>query len=205
MKKQYITVIVILFFTAIWSLFWNSNVPCGDVTSADKIPMGIAGWQGEPLEVAKETLEILETTDAVLRRYTKNGVSVYLWVVFAGKNRKAVHPMEVCYAANGWDVGVRDVYPLPVIYKGKEYNLPCVKLIANRGEDKGLVIYFYKAGNHFTDNYYRQQLNMVLEQILLRNTESALFGIWAEEKAMDVPEKISVIEDFIKELFPYID
>jgi len=204
MKNKYYAIILMLLFTAIWSVFWYMSVPSDTNVFKNRIPLDIGSWHGEDLPISKDTLEILETKNAIFRRYTSGGVSVTLWVVYAGENRKAIHPMEVCYKASGWDIGTRAPHLIEISHNGKYKKLPCVKLMAMSKKDKGLVLYFYKTGNRFTDSYYRQQLNVILEQAMLRQSESALFGITAEGKLADDPKAVLIIEDFIKELFQYI-
>lgn len=204
MNRRYLIVTSILLFTALWSVFWSMYVPRVDISFADRIPLEIGNWYGEELEIPQDALEILETTDAIMRRYSKGSISIYLWVVFTRENRKAIHPMEVCYTSSGWDIGSKSINPIEVWYNGRIFKLPCVRLTAYKGKEKGFVIYFYKTGRHFTHNYYRQQLNIILDQLLFRQSPSALIGVWVEEKILDTAKVIPILEDFIRELFPYI-
>ncbi|MCL5271486.1 MAG: EpsI family protein [bacterium] len=166
---------------------------------AEKLPLVIGPWIGTPVAVEDYVKRILETDDVVQRNYlnARFGVMpVQLAVVFSHDNRRVAHPPEVCYRGAGWEVQEsRTIEP--------EGAPPLVRLILGSGSRRDMVLYCYLAGSRLTANYYRQQYNIVVNQVMRRATSSALIRfsspIDADERATE--ERIL---DFVRAMMPEI-
>lgn len=178
MIKRYFISISILFILAIVTYFFSLNVPSQQNSQyAEQLPLFLAGWSGKDFEVDNRTLELLETNDVLMREYRKKDLpSIQLCVVYASSNRKVSHPPEVCYRGGGWSIEERE----PVLFSVKSDEYPefrAMKLISEKGDQKQLVIYWYKSNKKYTGNYYKQQINIVKNQIITGNSTSGLLRL----------------------------
>ena len=135
------------------------------------IPSAMGEWIGMDIPVEDYVIKILETKDILYRKYSHpDHKPVYLSIVFSPDNRKIVHPPEVCYTAGGWEV-MKDhsfnTNVLDIEYRMKE-------LFIEQGRYQQVVWYFFKSGEKLTDNYYLQQLNVVLAKLFGREGNAAL-------------------------------
>ena len=178
MIRKYCILIGVLFFSAIITGFLSQKVPLQENSQyAKQLPLFLNGWVGRDFEIDDRTLEILETDDVLLRTYGKEGsVPVQLCVVYASNNRKVSHPPEVCYKGSGWSVEQKE----PILFSKKSNEYPgfrAIKLIIEKGSEKKLVLYWYKCNEKYATNYYKQQFNVVKNEILKGQSTSGLIRI----------------------------
>lgn len=140
-------------------------------TRAEQLPLELGDWFGVEEPVDDYVKRILETDDVVQRSYSRLGGSasppVLFAVVYSPDNRRVAHPPEVCYRGAGWEVTDKR----RVEYAGLP---PMIRLLLDSGSRRDLVTYCYKSGDQITANYYRQQANIIFNQLLGRSTASAL-------------------------------
>ena len=170
----------------------------GSELAAD-LPLMVDQWVGREVAVEDYVKQILETDDVIQRNYVNplDGFGIIqLAVVFSPDNRRVAHPPEVCYKAAGWEVNnksIVEVMGLP----------PMVRLIMAYGGQRDMVLYCYKAGPEMTANYYRQQFNIALNQLLMRSTSSALIRISASIE-VDETTTQARLSGFARQLLPEI-
>lgn len=167
---------------------------------AASLPLRLGDWSGQDVPVEEYVKEILETDDVVQRNYTSprwTTVPVQMAVVFSADNRRVAHPPEVCYRGSGWEVNDKRIVHEPGL-------TPLVRLVLDQGGGRqDLVFYCYKAGPEITANYYRQQYNIALNQLLLRTTASSLIRF--STPITDTTERTEQkMLDFIRLMLPEI-
>lgn len=177
LKSKLVRLVVLFGLTGAgaWG-FYLTGKPIHGVRFAEKIPLDIAGWEGVGLSVSEEEMRLLGTRDVLFRAYTRKGEPpVYLCVVFAENNRAIIHPPEVCYTASGWEVGDKYFFeskPLPT--RGV---FGITQILITQNYDKQLVHYWFKAGEKYTSSVYQHQWNMILNQLLFRQSTGALIRL----------------------------
>jgi len=146
-------------------------------------PTKLGEWVGEEIPVSRRTLEILESPFVVIRKYSNpEGEIVYFSGVFSSRNRKAIHPPEVCLTGGGV-AAHKEVFNLKI--GNKIY--PTNKLVILPGKEKRpeeVILYWYKAGEKLFTNFYAQQLQMTWNQIRrkpFKGTDTALIRISTRE------------------------
>lgn len=188
--------------TAISTFFLSMNVQPGQITSyAKQLPLDFNGWHGQEIAVDKRTLEILETSDVLMRNYKREeNTPVQLCIVYASNNRKVSHPPEVCYIGSGWSLEEKGSLLLST-QPGNKPAFKVVKLVIERGGEKNLVLYWYKCNDEFTANYYWQQITIVRKGILNGKSTSGLIRVSTQ---IDDNEDVSRarIQDFLMDLLP---
>jgi EpsI family protein len=199
--RRYLFVIVLLAATAGFSFLFreeNNHPPKG--LYIKMIPNCIGPWVGTDLEVDARTFEILETEDVLMREYHKAGsIPVLLCITSSPENRKAVHPPEVCMSGGGWNLIEKARFKTPDLP-----GLEMIRLILEKGDCKQVVLYFYKIGQQFTAGFYEQQINFVKAKLSGSDTSCALIRVTTEIKGQGTEQALTVMQDFIKTLMPYL-
>ena len=137
---------------------------------AGLLPLQLGDWVGREVPIDDKVKQILETDDVVQRVYASplwQNVPVHLAVVFSPDNRRVAHPPEICYRGEGWEVTAKSTI--------HAQGLPELRrVVLGTAGHRDLVLYCFKAGEDITANYYRQQINIIVNQLRLKATSSAL-------------------------------
>jgi len=199
--KRYLIVIGLLSITAFITYSSYSTIDYSGELYTRNIPLVVGSWYGKDFSMDDLTYEILETKDAIMREYVnQDGESVLLALVFSMNNRKVAHPPEVCFAGSGWERTVRD--EKIVMIKNREIKVNSLTL--QKRSDKQVVLYLYKSGNKLTSNYYSQQLNIILNGMLHKDTSSALIRISSITNSND-DKALALTEKFAGEIIPILE
>lgn len=193
-NKNY-AIIAILLVTLVISipLYLGGKTP-GKENLVSDLPMDIQGWMGRDLPIEERAYEILETRNLILREYQKDGRKVYIYIVYSTDNRKVSHPPEVCFEGSGVTIISKNKVEIPLAEGKTRAN----QLIVERSGIMNIVIYWYKAGQTYTDNYLKQQLAIALNHMKMKRTSGALIRMSAEAPSGKSSEAIVNIKEFIK-------
>ena len=174
-----------------------------DTVDIESFPMQIGDWVAEELPISEADYAILETRNAFTRKYTNpQGRGIYIFVVYSQSNRKISHPPEVCYTGSGVDVleNTRDSIPVPdanlMIYVNR--------LVLSKGTAKQLAFYWFKVGDIFTANYWKQQSLIALKTLLGQSASSALIRISSDVTAHDSVATVQVLKEFVELITPVL-
>ena len=119
---------------------------------------------------ARLEYEILETRNLISRRYVNPlGEKMFLFIIYSETNRSVFHPPEVCIIGSGGKIVDKKSEQVDA---GK-YKFLANKLYVGKGKAKDLVLYCYKAGNLYTDNFYLQQVYFAVHQLFRRHVRGA--------------------------------
>ncbi len=201
-SKRYLIIVILLLVTAFITFGAYSTKSYSGVLHTQNIPMRIGSWYGRDIPMGERTYDVLETRDAFMREYASSiGDRAMLTVVFAQSNRKVAHPPEVCLTGGGWSRTGRDIHTVVVGDRTLRFN----RLILQRGSEKQVVLYLYKAGSRLTPNYYSQQLNIIMNGMLRKDTSSALIRISCYVDGDGVEEPLSMLNKFAGEVIPVLE
>jgi EpsI family protein len=205
MNKRYLILVGVLFVATILTYFLSRNVPAQQQsTYAKELPVLVNDWYGEDIKVDERTLEILETDDVIIRVYRKKqSIPVELCIVYASNNRKVAHPPEICYKGGGWSLEEKKHVVFPI--KSNKYpEVRANKLIIEKGDKTQLVLYWYKCNKDFTSNYYRQQINIVMNEIRSGKSTSGLIRFSTLIVNNDEDGAMMRIQNFISDMLPLL-
>ncbi len=203
--KSYFMIIILFAITAIisWQLYfkvYNQK----DTVSIHTFPKEIEGWSSEELPITDREKAILETDNVFARRYTSPaGEEVTLFIVYSQNNRKVSHPPEVCYTGSGATIlsNVRDSFNIDAPIN--EVNVNHVTI--EQGRNRQIFLYWFKVGDAFTPNYWKQQGLIALKSFLGQPSSSALIRISSDSKNERADENTTVrIKKFGRIILPYI-
>jgi EpsI family protein len=199
--RRYVIAIVLLSATAFITFGAYSTRSNSDVLYTGNIPIIVGDWYGKDIPMDDNTYDILETRDAFMRQYVNSSNErVMFTIVFARDNRKVAHPPEVCFSGGGWERANRDIQTMSAGNLAVKAN----RLILQKGTEKQVVFYLYKAGEKFTPNYYAQQLNIILNGMLRKDTSSALIRVSSMDNG-DVAEATDRVRRFAEEMIPIVE
>lgn len=175
MNKRFLIATCTLFIAAIITWLLAGNIPSQQNSLyAKQLPISIEDWVGMDIEVDDQTLRILETDDVLMRDYTREGSPhLLLCIVYASNNRKVAHPPEVCYKGGGWSLEKKE----RVMISENPDGFKVIKLILEKGNEKQLVLYWYKCNKEYTSGYYKQQINIVKSGIITGKSTSGLIRV----------------------------
>ena len=205
MKKNtigYIAIIIMLIATS----FFAVNLFFQQKRSHDKLnilffPQRIGNWSGKDIALTEKEYDILETRNLVFREYTNlSGKKLSLFIIYSETNRSVFHPPEVCLIGSG--IAIVDKRAEAI--KSGKYDFVTSKLYLEKNNAKELVLYCYKAGKFYTDNYYFQQAYLAFHQIFGRRIPGATIRIsmplGSEEKAT-----LAALKGFLSETVQIMD
>ncbi len=196
-NKSFIVVAMILVVVAV-----IANKPYKfDLSESVKVtdfPKTIGGWEGADMALSERDYEILETKNLFVRDYkNKNGDSVYLYIIYAGDNRRALHPPEVCYTGGGATITEKSVIPITASITANKFTI-------EEKNSRQLVVYWFKSTNLNTYNFLKQQLKIVTDRMLGRKTSGALIRVSTEIKDGREAGALELIRSFCGQIEPLL-
>lgn len=203
--KSYITIIILFAITAIisWQLYFKVYSQ-KDTVSIHTFPKDIAGWTAEELPITEREKAVLETDNVFARRYANaRKEEICLFIVYSQNNRKVSHPPEVCYTGSGATI-------LSNVHDSLEVDAPLNEINVNRvaieqGRSRQIFFYWFKVGDTFTPNYWKQQGLIALKSFLGQPSSSALIRISTDsENERDDENAARRLKDFGPIILPYI-
>ncbi len=169
-------ILVFLIFAGIISWYFGfKDYRQEDTVNIHSFPKNLVGWESEELTISEEEYAILETKNAFARRYKKEGKEVDLLIVYSQTNRKVSHPPELCYTGSG--LTILNKHDVRITIPSSQKVLIAKELLLEKGNFKELSIYWFKGGNTFTSNYWKQQTLVAFNSLLNKPASSALIRL----------------------------
>src|SRR3990172_441003 len=149
-----------------------------DTVSIHEFPKSIGPWNSEEMTITDMEYAILETRNAFSRKYrTPAGQEVALFIVYSQNNRKVSHPPEVCYIGGGISVINKESVTIPG--PQPDSDIAANKLLLEKGTSSYIAYYWFKVGDSFTPNYWKQQTLIAVKTLLGKPSSSALIRVSA--------------------------
>lgn len=192
----YIAIVIMLMAAS----FFAVNLFFQQKRSHDKLnisvfPQRIGDWAGKDIALTEKEYGILETRNLILREYTNpSGEKLFLFIIYSETNRSVFHPPEVCLIGSGVEITDKKSEEI----KSDKYAFLTNKLYLEKNSAKELVLYCYKAGKFYTDNYYYQQAYLALHQIFGKRVPGATIRVSMSIRN-DETQTLRALSDFIKE------
>jgi len=185
-----------------WKMYFKKYIQ-KDTVDIHQFPREISGWTSEDIPLTEEEYAILETRNAFTRRYTgPDGQEVYLLMVYSQSNRKVSHPPEICYTGSGASIVGNE--PARVEIPGREEPIRANKLTLEYGRVLQLSYYWFKVGDEYTSNYWKQQILIALKSLVDDTASSALIRVASTVREGGEEEAESDIREFSRMVVPLI-
>lgn len=203
-SKPYGFYFILLLFIAAgflsWSLYFKSYTQ-KDTVNIHEFPKAIGEWNSDEMTITDEEYAILETRNAFSRRYfTQDGREVYLFIVYSQNNRKVSHPPEICYTGAGATIlGSHHDF-----IKTDLLDIKANRLTVEMGKDRQVVFYWFKVGDAFTANYWKQQGLIAAKSFSGQSASSALIRISSPVNDGGEEAAAQVIREFGSKILPEV-
>lgn len=203
-NKSFVFIVAFLIFACVfsWGLYYRTYA-AKDTVNIKNFPLSFGDWQGEELPISEEDIAILETRNVFVRRYTNpSGVKIVLFVVYSQNNRKVSHPPEICYTGGGMTVvdSARDHVDV-----GNGRLVEANRLVVDgKGSLQEVLLYWFKVGNSFTANYWKQQGLIAIKSFLGQPSSSALVRISTRIDGEGQSKGLTELKEFARQIFPLI-
>lgn len=197
--KFYFLIMLFLLSSVIsWNLYFKVYLQ-EDRINIHLFPKQIAGWLAEEMLITEEEYAILETRNVFSRRYkSSTGDEVYLFIVYSENNRKVSHPPEICYTGGGATVAGRRRAQLK--NEAARMTVDTNKLSLEFGNAQQIVHYWFKVGDTFTPNYWKQQILIAVKTFLGQPSSSALIRLSTVVVDSNTEQADKRIQEFSKNL-----
>lgn len=186
--------------------FFSFNLFMREKTAHDKLnisvfPYKIMDWEGRDIPVTEKEYAILETRNLISREYADpSGKKIYLFIIYSETNRAVFHPPEVCLIGSGINIADKKTEEI----RSDKHAFLMSKLYLEKSSHKELVLYCYKAGKYYTDNFYFQQAYLALHQVFGRLVPGATIRVGMP--MMNSEEAtLSEMKKFLKETVLILD
>ncbi|MFC1510676.1 exosortase C-terminal domain/associated protein EpsI [Candidatus Omnitrophota bacterium] len=205
MKNIISTCIICALFFFVGVLSWRQYFKVyrqEDTVDISQFPTEIEGWRSEDIPLTELELSILETNNVFVRRYFNDtGKEIYLYIVYSQNNRKVSHPPEICYTGSGATIvnSVSDT----IEHRGNG-QIRANRLMVEKGNIEQVLFYWFKVGDSFTSNYWKQQGLIVLKSLFGRPASSALIRISANVENGQQLKAIKQIKEFGQLIVPHL-
>ncbi len=199
-NKSFIIVVAILTAVAIagYISFGKSSPDSRNEAQVAKFPKVIGRWESSDVPLEEQVYRILDTRNLFVREYQKPGdETMYLFIVYSKDDRKVGHPPEVCLMGGGAKINRKELIQI----NGKIW---ANKLLIIDDKKTDLVVYWYKAGKSYTGNYIKQQIKVVTDRMLGKNTASALIRVSTAINEKGEQDALGRIEKFCAEIEPLL-
>jgi EpsI family protein len=145
-----------------------------DALNINKFPKTIEGWSGKDLAMTEREYDMLETRNLISREYVdKSGKKLYLFIIYSETNRSVFHPPEACLLGSGVTVAGKEIET----GKSGKFSFSTNRLSIEKGAQKEMMLYSYKAGDIYTSNFYLQQSYLALQQIFGKRSPGATIRV----------------------------
>ena len=149
------------------------------------------------MPLTEEEYAILETRNVVSRKYVNSEKkNIYLLLVYSQHNRKISHPPEVCYMGSG--VTIVDNSHDAIQIDSENLKIHANRLLLELKGAKQFTFYWFKVGDTFTSNYWKQQMLIAVKTILGQPHSSALIRISTDVQGNNESQAISQVKNFTR-------
>ena len=195
--------IVIIILLGVSLLIFNSYLPSKQESltqvKVSDFPKEIGDWRGEDIPLSERDFAILETKNLIIREYkNSNADSIYLYIIYSEENRKALHPPEICYTGGGASTILKKT--VAQITDNLKANMFAIE----SGQQRQLVVYWFKAGDFNTPSYLKQQLKFVTDRMFGKRTSGAMIRVSVDMKGGS-GEALKLLKEFCREIGPLLE
>lgn len=171
------SIVVLLLANFLFFAVRRSRQEAEPTSSLRRLPLMINGWEGREFPIPEKKLEMLGTSNVILRQYRKGAWVVELYIAESATNRSAFHPPEYCYVGGRTELITRGLTEL--FWGGSR--VAANRMVFQGPRGKSLVYYWYTFGGRSVASYYRQQVSLIISNLLGKSQSAFLVRLSVEE------------------------
>jgi EpsI family protein len=173
-----------------------------EASGLSALPLQIEAWHGRDLgRLDQDTEAVLQADNYLLRRYTRAGVPVDLFVAYYATQRSGhtIHSPLNCLPGTGWEWVDRRRGRISV---GAGRDIDINANIARKNGEQDLVYYWYQSHGRAIASEYRNRLLLVRDALTVHRSDGALVRVTAQ--ALPRTERSTDLTAFIRALYPVL-
>lgn len=160
--------------------------------------MTVGEWTASDDPVTMNIDWTMLTENYIMRAYRRdNGDTVNLFIVYSPNNRQTSVPPEICLLGQGATITEKGTTP-PTRAAAANY------IIVETARGRELSVYWFRAGNINTTNYFKQQISVVMDMIRRRPTSVGYVHVTTEIKETTPAEAFNRLKSFCIAIDPLI-
>jgi len=167
-----------------------------------ELPLIVGDWKGEEESVSIKSYQILEADTVLARTYSNEDKLIGFSAVFYSDNQVGFHKPESCSGGIGRKVFKEGVVEIFLNKLGKTIKVNQLKIRGQKGE--GILLYFYKVGNYFSESYLKVRIRMLLDQLQFKAFDVCLFQIYSPVNFKNDESARTDLNHFLNDLAPYL-
>ena len=143
-------------------------------------PMQLAGWQGEPMVMERQYVDVLRFDDYLLANYQGPGgpVNVYAAYYRSQEKGRATHSPKTCIPGGGWEItSLDEVVVLGHDLAGSGFRAN--RVMIQKGEQKQVVLYWFKQRSRVVTSEYLVKFFLLVDALTMKRTDGALIRLVA--------------------------
>ena len=167
--------------------------------------VNIGDWNNDgPMELDPRIVKNLELDDYVNENYRrgKSIVSVYIGYYLTTGKVGAAHDPMVCFPGQGWVVSEATEGELVLDRKG-DASVSYSAMVAERGEHKELIIYWFQSFDRTNRNTFRQKVASLWCKVSRGREDNASVRISTPFGGKTLQECRETIFEFIRVFYPF--
>lgn len=203
-NRSFLFIATLLILSAIitWRLYFKVYLQ-SDTVSIHNFPKEIGEWKATEIPITDGEYAILETRNVFVRKYTNtSGQSVFLFIVYSQNNRKVSHPPEICYTGSGATILSNVSQSIHV--ESPKLTIKANKIFIEQQDIHQVMYYWFKVGDSFTSNYWKQQFLIMVKTMTGKPASSALIRLSADVKEEAPQQGPKSIEEFTRIITPLL-
>jgi EpsI family protein len=167
----------------------------------ESISRQIGGFESSPKEdltLDSGVLGQLRPTSYLIRRYTKNGASMDLFIAYYAQQRagESMHSPKHCLPGAGWEIWDYGRATIPE----KGGNVSINQYSISRDGQRDTVLYWYQSKNRIIASEYEGKLLLARDALLHSSTAAAIVRITAP----DQPGTVELAKEFAAGVLPEV-
>ena len=206
-RKHFIPAFSILFLFAVSvHLLTLRGQPVVLHANLDKIPMTIAGFQGQDDSFQQEIYDILDTDQSVYRHYIgPEGQKISLYIGYYGtaKGGRTGHNPRACLPGAGWGIVKSESIILHPSYSPGGVKLNYV--IARNGMSYEVMLHWYQSdGNKVLATGFSQNLQRFFNRLLHNRNDGAYVQVSAITDETGIEGTSAVLQKFTLNILEFL-
>lgn len=204
MLRYYVAAILLLIPTAVAHTMIHEAQDAGRRRGAKPVnlemPDHIGGFHkyGDEVPVSDQVKRVLQTSQIYMQNYvSREGWPVQLQLVHAGTTRRSLHFPEVCLVGQGWEIRDQEVVPVGFSFNAR-------RIVLFKGDEYEAVLYWFKTGDKFTDNFFINSWYWTYEQLTFGIPSSTMVKLSTPLGGRDEEAAFDMLESFAKRLGPVL-
>jgi EpsI family protein len=176
---RFAVAVILLVSTALFLRARNTREVVPGREEFSSFPRQVEDWAGTDLTIPPDSLAVLGSGDFLLRNYRRlssvdSPVDLFLAYFPSQRSSDAIHSPKHCLPGEGWlPVESREV---SLVVPGQS-PFPANRYLVARGEDRALVIYWYRARDRAVASEYEAKFYLISDSIRFNRSDGSLIRV----------------------------